>query len=371
LKYFYTVIQVWRTHTSKCLINCQSSILTPSRQSSNPWGIQIHVFTLFISLLHLAVINTAKGGHQAGGSRKKQKPIRNSPAVSASSTHPPRGRPPPWVTPESPTRHDNNGELLFSQTSSTNSPPLPEPSSSVTTASVASPAADDSASLAAAQVAPPQLAGHKRPKISQLSLDSESGVKKIKRSQLRLDSESLFSFLCAPLVVTLKTQRDGSSPRAASVPNIVSTYVKNKVVPTKYKSTSKKTSHQATRRKNQAVTNPAPVTDQNANHLLSAHPNLPKGYNTGSIKPTFSLDSKTLRCYIIEDFLSASIGEGLLLLVATSHPSFASHWFRIYEQQDQGRKPLIFGDVLFFQIGSVVLKNVYHSNFTGGLYSQK
>jgi hypothetical protein len=63
--------------------------------------------------------------------------------------------------------------------------------------------------------------------------------------------------------------------------------------------------------------------------------------------------------------------ERLLLLVATSHPSFASHWFRIYEVQAKGRKPLIFGDVLFFQIEAEVLKNVYRSNSTGGLYTQK
>jgi hypothetical protein len=99
------------------------------------------------------------GGHQTG-SHKKQKPIRNSPAVSTSSTHPPRGRPPPSVTPESPTRHDSNGELLFSQTSNTVYPSLPEPSSVTTASVVASPAAADSALLAAAQVAPPQLAGH-------------------------------------------------------------------------------------------------------------------------------------------------------------------------------------------------------------------
>jgi hypothetical protein len=123
------------------------------------------------------------------------------------------------------------------------------------TASVASPAVANLATLATAQVAPPQLAGHKRPKISQLSLDSESGVKQIKWSQLSLDSKSLFSFLRAPLVVTLKTQRNGSSPNAAPVRNIVSIYAKNHFVPTKYKSTSEKTSHQATRSNNQAVTN--------------------------------------------------------------------------------------------------------------------
>ena len=129
-----TVKQVCRTHTSKCLINYQVSILTPTRQSSNPWGLQIDFLTLFIQPLQLSGTNAAIGGHQTG-SHKQQKPILNQPPVLTSSTHPPRGRPPPSVTPESPTRHDSNGELLFSQTSSTNSPSLPEPSS-VTTASV-------------------------------------------------------------------------------------------------------------------------------------------------------------------------------------------------------------------------------------------
>ena len=232
------------------------------------------------------------GGYQTG-SHKKQKPIRNSSAVSTLSTKLPRVPPPPSVTPELPTRHDNNGQLLLSHQSSTNSPPLSDPSSAPTAlSSVTSPPAADSASLATAQVAPPQLAGHKRPKISQLSIDSESGVKRIKWLQLCLDSELLFSFLHAPLVVTLKTQRNGSSPHAASVPNIVSTYVKNNFVPTKYNAiSSKKTSHQATRSNNQAVTNPVPLTDQEANNIISSHPNLPKGYHSKAIKPTFSLDS--------------------------------------------------------------------------------
>jgi hypothetical protein len=105
LKYVYTVIQVCRTHISKCLINYRSSILTPTRQSSNPWGLQINFFTLLMSPLHLAAINTAMGGYQAG-SHKKQKPIRNLPAVSTLSINPPRGRPPSPDTPESPTRHN-------------------------------------------------------------------------------------------------------------------------------------------------------------------------------------------------------------------------------------------------------------------------
>jgi hypothetical protein len=73
------------------------------------------------------------GGHQAAGSHKKQKPIRNSPAVSIlSSTNLPRVRPLLSVTPELPTIHGNNGQLLLLSQSSTNSPPSSEPSSATT-----------------------------------------------------------------------------------------------------------------------------------------------------------------------------------------------------------------------------------------------
>ena len=173
LTYLHTVIHVCRTHTSKCLIIYQVSILTPTRQSSNPWGLQIHFFPLLIPPFQLAGTIIAMGGHQAG-SHKKQKPIRNSPAVSIlSSTNLPRVRPPPSVTPESPTSHDNNGQLLLLSQSSTSSPPSSEPSSATSALFVPSPAAADSASLASAQVAPPQQAGHKRPQIAKLSLDSD------------------------------------------------------------------------------------------------------------------------------------------------------------------------------------------------------
>jgi hypothetical protein len=100
---------------------------------------------------------------------------------------------------------------------------------------------------------------------------------------------------------------------------------KNNFVPTKDKATSKKTSPEATGSNNQAFTNLVPLTDQDANDIISSHPNLPNGYNSKAIKPTSSLESKTLRRYIVEDFLFASVGEQLLLLIATSHPSFASH----------------------------------------------
>jgi hypothetical protein len=54
-----------------------------------------------------------------------------------------------------------------------------------------------------------------------------------------------------------------------------------------------------------------------------------------------------------------------------SHPSFANHWFHIYEVQDQGCIKLIFANLLFFEIEFVVLENVYPANFIGGHYTQR
>jgi hypothetical protein len=104
---------------------------------------------------------------------------------------------------------------------------------------------------------------------------------------------------------------------------------------------------------------------------LSARNDLLLDFAPESIKPTFSLDSKMLRRYIFEDYLFAATSERVILLVTRSHPSFNSHWFRIYELQEKGRKPLIFGDILFFQIKAVVLKNAYRANFISGHYTQK
>mgnify|MGYP002810969993 CR=1 FL=1 len=69
--------------------------------------------------------------------------------------------------PESPTRHENNSDLVQYSifTENMNYPPLPEPLS-VTTAAVTSPAVVNSTSLTAAQVAPQQYACHKTTKTS-------------------------------------------------------------------------------------------------------------------------------------------------------------------------------------------------------------
>jgi hypothetical protein len=70
----------------------------------------------------------------------------------------------------------------------------------------------------------------------------------------------------ARLVATLNTP---SSPCAASVPNIVSTYPKNNFVSTKYKSNPKDISKQATTRNNNQVIYPPPLMDQKANRMYS------------------------------------------------------------------------------------------------------
>jgi hypothetical protein len=135
-----------------------------------------------------------------------------------------------------------------------------------------------------------QRAGLKQPKISQLSLDYDSGVKQLKQSQLSLVSELLFSFLHASLiVVTLKTKHKGSSLCTNLVHNIISTYAKNNLVSTKYKSNPKKASKQATR-SNQVI-DLQPLPDPNCIHLLLTHYNLPEDFATEFIKPTAYLPS--------------------------------------------------------------------------------
>jgi hypothetical protein len=316
------------------------------------------------------------GGHQPESPRKKKKTPDPRPAL-VNRIVPPRGPQLPSVTPESPSRHENSGD--FVQTAF-NSPPfsnyLPESPAHLpgvsTTTGINSPVAVDAAALAAAHGVPQPPACRKRPNVSsQLSRDSETGSKRIKRSQLCLDSESLFSFLRAPIVAAIKSQRNGSSPGSASVPNIVSAFAKNNFVSTKYKSNLQNTLKWATRSNNRVIHLP-PLPDPNETcAMLPACDDLPLDFAPGSIKPTFSLDSKTLRRYIVEDYLFAATGERVLLLVARSHPSFNSHWFRIYERQEKGRKPIIFGDILFFQIEAVVLKNAYRANFISGHFTQK
>jgi hypothetical protein len=124
-----------------------------------------------------------------------------------------------------------------------------------------------------------------------------------------------------------------------------------------------------------AINSPVAV---DAAALAAAHgvPQPPARLKRSNVLSRLSHDPETgskriKRSQLVEDYLFAATGERVLLLVATSHPSFNSHWFCIYERQEKGRKPLIFGDILFFQIEAVVLKNAYRANFISGQYTQK
>jgi hypothetical protein len=332
-------------------------------------------FHFFIVTHPLAQFNLAMGRPQPD-SHKKEKNAESPPCFGEPYCHT-KGSSTAASYTGIASRNENSGN--FVQTAF-NSPPssnyLPEspahlPGVSTTTA-INSPVAVDAAALAAAHGVPQPPARLKRPNVSsQLSRDSETGSKRIKRSQLCLDSESLFSFLRAPIVATLKSQRNGSSPRSASVPNTVSAFAKNNFVSTKYKLNPQNTFKPATRSNNRVIHLPLLRDPNETCALLLARNDLPLDFAPESIKPTFSLDSKTLRRYIVEDYLFAAACERVILLVATSHPSFDSHWFCIYERQEKGRKPLIFGDVLFFQIEAAVLKNAYRANFISGHYTQK
>jgi hypothetical protein len=101
-----------RTYTSKRNKEYQRSLLTPTtKQSSNPLGLLQIAFFHFFSPHQLAVNNMiVMGGHKPSSHKKKNRG--NSSAVLASSTNLQWGHPPPPLMPESPSRHDNNGDLV-------------------------------------------------------------------------------------------------------------------------------------------------------------------------------------------------------------------------------------------------------------------
>jgi hypothetical protein len=88
--------------------------------------------------------------------------------------------------------------------------------------------------------------------------------------------------------------------------------------------------------------------------------------------PTFSLDSRKLRRYVVEDvmFADPSVHERLLLVVSGKHPAFTTVWLPIHRRQDASRAPIMFGKDIFFQIEAEVVKNSKRSDYISGLATE-
>jgi hypothetical protein len=98
---------------------------------------------------------------------------------------------------------------------------------------------------------------------------------------------------------------------------------------------------------------------------------LSKEFDWSSMDRNFSLDSRKLRRYIVEDLMfSKPSEEPLLLLVSPEHPSFETTWLPRYRSQKAGRLPIQFCGRTYLQIDATVLKNSTRCQFIDGMYSQ-
>jgi hypothetical protein len=84
-----------------------------------------------------------------------------------------------------------------------------------------------------------------------------------------------------------------------------------------------------------------------------------------SIPSTSTIESNSLRRYLIEDFLYSNVGDSLLLQIALDHPHYASY-SALYEQS--GPKPLrLISGRTFLQIPCVVSLHSRRSELVDGM----
>jgi hypothetical protein len=92
----------------------------------------------------------------------------------------------------------------------------------------------------------------------------------------------------------------------------------------------------------------------------------------GDVVPSFNMDSRKFRRYIVEDVMYSNpeTRERLLLLVSTTSPYFADTYLRIYniQQETTFRSPVQFEKSLYFQIEAEVVKNASRESFVHGLH---
>jgi hypothetical protein len=95
--------------------------------------------------------------------------------------------------------------------------------------------------------------------------------------------------------------------------------------------------------------------------------------NWDTLSPSFSLDSRKLRRYIVEDLMFAdpSRHDRLLILVSTRHNSFLTTWLPIFLAQASSRTPVSFDEVMFFQIEAEVVKNAKRMDYVDGMVNEE
>jgi hypothetical protein len=88
--------------------------------------------------------------------------------------------------------------------------------------------------------------------------------------------------------------------------------------------------------------------------------------------PSFNLDSRKLRRYVVEDvmFGDPKARERLLILVSMHHDTFDSTWLQIYKLQEISRVPVMFDNEMFFQVEAEIIKNPKRKDYIDGLVNE-
>jgi hypothetical protein len=203
-----------------------------------------------------------------------------------------------------------------------------------------------------------------------------------KHKTIKLTATSVFNFLRQGFVTSLQDDllagRRTPSSSAASVRKARSsfdtiTYNKQtKVLPGKSRRIAEKEQRTVTPSDGSSGLHQVDVPIFDVNKANTVIPDV----DWTALSPTFNLDSKKLRRYVVEDvmFANPKSQERLLLLVSINHVSFASTWLEIYKSQYKSqsmlRVPIMFDKEMFFQIEAVVVKNAKRQDYMDGVVSE-
>lgn len=197
-----------------------------------------------------------------------------------------------------------------------------------------------------------------------------------KQQAVKLTGASVFAFLRKPLVPSLieelQTSKRLRSSSSASVKRAVNgfdtaVYTYQMKVPTGKSRRVAESLHKSA--------TPTPKSKHEVDlpcfDIKKATKLMPE-VNWALLNPTYNLDSRKMRRYIVEDvmFADPSKHERLLILVSSKHASFLKTWLPIYKAQSSSRIPITFDKVNYYQIEAEVVKNSKRQDYLNGMVSE-
>ena len=88
---------------------------------------------------------------------------------------------------------------------------------------------------------------------------------------------------------------------------------------------------------------------------------------SNDIHQGYDLNSRKLRCCIIEDVMYIRPIHNVLLLVCDQSINF-QYWKKVIEEKDSGFLTIVFGSKIYYQINAIVIKNARRGTFINSEY---